>query len=99
LIASLAYLHKMPFNIESSLIGQVVREMHSITVSNVVAEKRYRYAELARKTGLGSLLCVPMVAREKVIGTVNLYARDIRQFKDDEVGFLGSSSGPGGDCD
>jgi signal transduction protein with GAF and PtsI domain len=86
--SSLVYLHKMPLNIENSLIGQVVREKHPITVSNVVEEKKYKYPELARKTGLGSLLSVPMVAREKVIGTVNLYTRDIRQFKDDEIGFL-----------
>jgi signal transduction protein with GAF and PtsI domain len=86
--SSLAYLHKMPLSTESSLIAQVIREKHPITVSNVVEEKRYKYPELARKTGLGSLLCVPMLAREKAIGTVNLYTRDIRQFRDDEVGFL-----------
>jgi GAF domain-containing protein len=86
--SSLAYLHKMPLNTKSSLIARVVREKHPITVSNVLEEKQYRYPELARMTGLASLLCVPMVAREKVIGTVNLYTRDIRHFRDDEVGFL-----------
>ena len=82
------YLHKMPLKIEDSLIGRVVREGRPIMIPNVVEEKQYRYPELARKTGLASLLSVPMMTREKVIGTVNLYTRDIRQFTDDEVGFV-----------
>ena len=39
-------------------------------------EKQYRYPELARKTGLASLLSVPLISRDKVIGTINIYTRD-----------------------
>ena len=46
------YLHKMPLKIEDSLIGRVVREGRPIIIPNVLAEKQYRYPELARKTGL-----------------------------------------------
>jgi GAF domain-containing protein len=82
------YLHKMPLKIEDSLIGRVVREGRPIMIPNVVEEKQYRYPELARKTGLASLLSVPMLTREKVIGTVNLYTRAVRQFSEDEIGFV-----------
>jgi GAF domain-containing protein len=82
------YLHKMPLKIEDSLIGRVVREGRPVMVPNVVEEKQYRYPELARKTGLASLLSVPMVTREKVIGTINIYTRDIRKFSEDEIGFV-----------
>jgi GAF domain-containing protein len=82
------YLHKMPLKIEDSLIGRVVREGRPVMVPNVVEEKQYRYPELARKTGLASLLSVPLVTREKVIGTINIYTRDVRQFSDDEMGFV-----------
>jgi GAF domain-containing protein len=82
------YLHKMPLKIEDSLIGRVVREGRAIMVPNVVEEKQYRYPELARKTGLASLLSVPLVTREKVIGTINIYTREIRQFSDEETGFV-----------
>jgi GAF domain-containing protein len=54
----------------------------------VLAEKQYRYPELARKTGLASLLSVPLLTREKVIGTINIYTREQRPFTDDEVGFV-----------
>jgi GAF domain-containing protein len=82
------YLHKMPLKIEDSLIGRVVREGRPVMVPNVVEEKQYRYPELARKTGLASLLSVPLLTREKVIGTINIYTRDQRQFTEDEIGFV-----------
>ena len=74
------YLHKMPLKIEDSLIGRVVREGRPIMVPNVLAEKQYRYPELARKTGLASLLSVPLFTRDKVIGTINIYTREQRTF-------------------
>jgi GAF domain-containing protein len=82
------YLHKMPIKIEDSLIGRVIREGRHIMVPNVLEEKQYRYPELARKTGLASLLSVPLTSREKVIGTINIYTREPRTFTDDEVGFV-----------
>jgi GAF domain-containing protein len=82
------YLHKMPIKVDDSLIGRVVREGEPNAVLNVLAEKQYRYPELARKAGLASLLCAPLVARDKVIGTINIYTREQRVFSDDEVGFV-----------
>jgi GAF domain-containing protein len=87
------YLHKMPLKIEDSLIGRVIREGRAIMVPNVVEEKQYRYPELARKTGLASLLSVPLVTREKVIGTINIYSRDQRPFTEDEMGFVNVVAG------
>jgi GAF domain-containing protein len=87
------YLHKLPLKIEDSLIGRVVREARPVIVSNVLAEKQYRYPELARKTGLASLLSVPLFAREKVIGTINIYTHEQRSFTDEEVGFVKAVAG------
>jgi len=82
------YLHKMPLRIEDSLIGRVVREARPIVIANVLEEKQYRYPELARRAGLASLLSVPLITREKVIGTINIYSRDVRYFSGDEIGFV-----------
>jgi GAF domain-containing protein len=87
------YLHKLPLKIEDSLIGRVVREARPVIVPNVLAEKQYRYPELARKTGLASLLSVPLFAREKVTGTINIYTREQRSFTDEEVGFVKAVAG------
>jgi GAF domain-containing protein len=87
------YLHKMPLKIEDSLIGRVVRQGRHIIVPNVLAEKQYRYPELARKTGLASLLSVPLFTRETVIGTINIYTREPRVFTEDEIGFVKAVAG------
>jgi uroporphyrinogen-III synthase len=78
----------MPLKVEDSLIGRVVHEGQHIVVLDVKEEKQYRYPELARKTGLASLLSVPLTARDKVIGTINIYTRDRRVFSDEEIGFV-----------
>jgi signal transduction protein with GAF and PtsI domain len=82
------YLHKMPLKIEDSLIGRVVHEGRPIIIPNVLSEKQYRYPELARKAGLCSLLSVPLFARDKVLGAINIYTREQRTFSDDEVDFV-----------
>ncbi len=87
------YLSKGPLKIEDSLIGRVVREGQPLMVSNVLEEKQYRYPELARKTGLVSLLSVPLLTRDKVIGTINIYTATQRVFSDDEIGFVRAVAG------
>ena len=87
------YLHKMPLKIEDSLIGRVVREGRPIMIPIVVEEKQFRYPELARMSGLASLLSVPLITREKVIGTINIYSREVRPFNEDEMGFVNVVAG------
>jgi signal transduction protein with GAF and PtsI domain len=82
------YLHRLPMKIEDSLIGRVIRERQPIMIPNVLEEKQYKYPELARKTGLASLLSVPMTTRELVIGAINIYTREVHEFTEDEVGFV-----------
>ena len=87
------YLHKMPVQIEDSLIGRLVRKGCPMTVPNVLAEQQLRYPELSRKTGLASLLSVPLLTREKVIGTINIYTREQRTFSEEETGFMKAVAG------
>jgi GAF domain-containing protein len=82
------YMHRMPIRMEGSLIEYVIRQGHPIIISNIHNEKQYRYPELARKSGLMSLLAAPLMSQGKVIGSINIYTRDERAFSDDEVGFV-----------
>ncbi len=87
------YLQKRPIKIENSLIGRVVHDRSYVAVPDVAAEKLYRYPELARKTGLTSLLSVPLIAGPRTIGTLNIYTRERRIFTDDEIGFAKAVAG------
>ena len=59
----------------------------------MLAEQQFRYPELARKTGLASLLSVPLLSRDKVIGTINIYTREQRPFSEEETGFVKAVAG------
>jgi GAF domain-containing protein len=87
------YLHKGPIRIGDSLIGRVVRERTLVSVPDVAAEKSYKYPELARRTGLASLLSVPMLIGQKVIGTLNIYTRERHSFTPEEIGFANAVAG------
>jgi GAF domain-containing protein len=87
------YMQKLPVKIEDSLIGRVVRERTLVTVPDVAAEKAYKYPELARRTGLASLLSAPLLAGHKVIGTLNIYTSERRSFTPEEIGFARAVAG------
>jgi len=82
------YMHRMPIRMEGSLIEYVIRQGHPIIIPNIHTEKQYRYPELARKSGLMSLLAAPLTSQGKVIGSINVYTRTERNFTEEEVGFV-----------
>jgi signal transduction protein with GAF and PtsI domain len=82
------YMHRMPIRMEGSLIEHVIRESQPVIIPNIHEEKAYRYPELARKSGLTSVLAAPLLSQGKVIGSINIYTREARTFGDEEVGFL-----------
>jgi len=87
------YLQKLPVKIQDSLIGRVVRERQLVAVPDVAAEKSYKYPELARRSGLTSLLSVPLLAGQRVIGTLNIYTHERRTFASDDIGFAQAVAG------
>ena len=89
------YMHRMPIRMEGSLIEYVIRQGHPIIIPNIHNEKQYRYPELARKSGLASLLAAPLTSQGKVIGSHQyLYARRTH-IQRRRNRFRESSGGPG----
>ena len=81
------------FNSRATLIGRVVREQKLVIVEDVRTEKLYRYPELARKAGLASLLSVPLLTSQGVIGTLNIYLKYRRIFTKEETLFAQALAG------
>ena len=90
------YMHRMPIRMEGSLIEQVLRDGQPVAVDRMQDDKKYRYPELARRTGLTSALSAPLFCQGKVIGSINIYTRQQRSFQDEEVGFLKAVAGQAG---
>jgi signal transduction protein with GAF and PtsI domain len=82
---SQAYVHKPNIKIQKSLLGRVVLERKPLVIRNVTEEKGYFYRELALQEGLCSLVAVPMMIKEKVIGVFSLYTSKERAFPPEEI--------------
>ena len=82
------YLEKPNVKVDQSVSGKAVRSGKPQTVADVRKEKDYGHRELAEKEGIASMLCVPMVARGKVIGVINSYGSGPHDYSPREVQLL-----------
>ncbi len=80
-----AYRRKPPLRIGQSISGRAVQERRPIYVSDVKKEKEFFYQDLAKRESLCSLLSVPMMSKEKVIGVLNTYTSTLHAFDDKEI--------------
>jgi signal transduction protein with GAF and PtsI domain len=80
-----AYRRKPPLKIGQSMSGRAVREQRPVYIPDVTDEGNYFYRDLAKQEGLHSLLTVPMLIKEKVIGVINVYTSMRYVFSEEEV--------------
>ena len=83
-----SYNQKPPLKVGEGIAGKVVLEKKPVTIYDVTEEKEYKYKALAKKEGLASLLCVPLIVRAKAIGVVNLYTSRPHIFTRNEIHML-----------
>jgi len=81
---------KPNLKVDESLIGQVVRTKKPLMILDVRKEKGYRHLDLAKKVGLCSLLSVPMMVKERIIGVINTYTAAQHRFTSEEIQLLSS---------
>ena len=79
------YRRKPNVKIGQSISGRAVQDRRPIIVPDVTKEGSYMYPDMAAKEGLCSLLCVPMLVREKAIGVINTYTSKPHTFTVEDV--------------
>jgi len=79
------YLAKPRLSVEESLVGIVVRRRKPMQVPNVQTSSRYQNVEVARREGLVSLLCVPLVFAGQSTGVLNVYHGESYSFSNEEI--------------
>ena len=83
------YRTKPPIKVGESVSGRAVLYKKPITVLDVTKESDYKYPEIARAEGLKSLISVPMMIKDQVIGVLNCYTAEEHEFTEEEVQILG----------
>jgi len=82
------YLKERSLRVGEGVVGHVARTKRPMIIRDVLAEPNYKEKEMARKEGLSSMLSVPLVVKEKVIGVINSYSQRSHDYSETEVNLL-----------
>jgi two-component system, sensor histidine kinase PdtaS len=80
-----AYRRRPPLRADEGVMGEVIRERRPIAVADVREDPRYRFKEMARQEGLVSMLAVPLMVRENVIGVMACYTDHPAEFSAQQI--------------
>lgn len=77
------YLNKGPIKADKN-IAEALRGK-TISIKNVTQDPGIQYRKEKEDEGIASMLYVPIKAKDKVIGVLNVYSSRIREFTEDEI--------------
>jgi len=79
------YLTKPNLKLGESVAGRAVLEGQVLTILDVKRAPQYRFPDIAEKEGLCSMVCIPLVSRERAIGVLNCYTSRPKTFSQEEI--------------
>ncbi len=85
---SQAYCRKPAIKVNQGISGRAVRTQQAQIVPDVRVEQAYCFQDIARQEGVVSLLCVPMMVRNRVVGILNSYSSQPHAYSEMEVKLL-----------
>jgi signal transduction protein with GAF and PtsI domain len=88
------YRGKGPLRADTSI--PEVLDGSPVSIKDAFADPRIQYQEELREEGINTLLSVPVVVKEKVIGVLRLYAAARRDFSGNEMEFVSALAEIGG---
>jgi len=85
---SRAYIKKPNLKLHESVAGRAVIERKPITIRDVRKTPGYRYPDIAKQEGLCSLVCMPLLVKDEVIGVLNCYTQRPHVFSEEDIQLL-----------
>lgn len=79
------YRKKGDIKIGESIAGWVVKNKKSYMSVNLKKDPIYRYSSYAKKEKISSLLCVPLLVKERAIGSLSIYTTSPRVFTPGDI--------------
>lgn len=84
------YLKERAIKVGEGIVGLVAQDKKPVVIEDVTADERYKEKKLAKKEGLVSMLSVPMMVKDKVIGVTNVYTVKPKKFSQTDIDLLGA---------
>jgi len=88
------YLKKGPLSTDRSI--PEVLEGKVVLIKDASTDSRVQYRSEKSEEGINTILSVPLVAKNKVIGVLRLYSGEPRDFSDEEIEFVSALAEMGG---
>ena len=85
---SSAYLKERTIKTGEGIVGLVAKSKKPIAILDVLKDARYKEKMLAKKEKLVSMISVPMMVKNKVIGVVNCYTTQKYKFEKSDINLL-----------
>jgi signal transduction protein with GAF and PtsI domain len=82
------YLKERSLKVGEGIVGLVAKEKKPMVILDVSKDPRYREKKLAKKEGLVSMLSVPMMVKNRVIGVINIYTTSPYNFSKSDIDLL-----------
>ena len=81
------YVDKGPLEVSKSISETTLAGKH-VWIEDACKDPRVQYPQEAMREGIASILSVPLVVRNKVIGALRVYTAEPRTFSEEEARFL-----------
>ncbi len=81
------YMEKGPIDPARSLSG-MVQSGQDLYIEDVTQDTRVQYPEEAREEGIQSILSVPLLVKQELIGALRIYTATAHKFSPEELKFL-----------
>ena len=81
------YVRKGPLSVDKSMSEAL--DGKPVAVFDATKDDRIQYREEAKKEGIASMLSVPMLLREEIIGVIRVYTAEPYDFTLDDIYFVG----------
>lgn len=82
------YLKERKLRVGEGIVGLVAKDKKPIIILDVLKDPRYKEKTLAKKEKLTSMLSVPMMVKNRIIGVINCYTTTLYEFSDSDIDLL-----------
>ncbi|MFH1562483.1 MAG: HD domain-containing phosphohydrolase [Nitrospirota bacterium] len=82
------YLKKTEIPVGKSIVGKVVKQKKPMFISNIEEDNRLEDPIRAGKEDIVSLLSVPLVFQDRVLGAITIYSTKPHKYSEDEIALL-----------
>src|SRR3989338_3983257 len=79
---------KKSIKVGESIAGRVVKNGKPYIINDLRKDKKYKYQYYATQKGLRSLVTVPLVQKDKIIGVLSIYNTEVCKYTPEDVKLL-----------